>query len=112
MARPTPWWRPTEGQTIEVKVSFTDDRGNPETLTSDPTGAVAAKPNTRATGQPTIDGTEQVGQTLTADTSDIDDNDGLDSAVFAYQWLRGNAEVAGATGETYTLVEADEGPDH
>ena len=31
-----------EGQTIKVKVSFTDDRGNEETLTSDPTGAVEA----------------------------------------------------------------------
>ena len=97
-----------EGQTVKVKVSFTDDRGNPETLTSDPTGAVAAKPNTRATGQPTIDGTEQVGQTLTADTSDIDDDDGLDSAAFSYQWLRSEAEIPGATGETYTLVAEDE----
>ena len=41
-----------EGKTIKVTVSFTDDQGNPETLTSDPTGAVAAKPNTRATGLP------------------------------------------------------------
>ena len=34
-----------------VTVSFTDAEGNPETLTSDPTGEVAAKPNTSATGE-------------------------------------------------------------
>ena len=31
-----------EGQTIRVKVSFTDDQGNAESLTSDPTGEVEA----------------------------------------------------------------------
>ena len=98
-----------EGQTVKVKVSFTDEAGNAESLTSDPTGTVEAKPNTRATGRPTIDGTEQVGQTLTADTSGIKDDDGLDSAAFSYQWLRGEAEIPGATGETYTLVAEDEG---
>ena len=98
-----------EGRTVKVKVSFTDEAGHEESLTSDPTGEVKAKPNTEATGLPAIDGTEQVGETLTADTSGIDDDDGLDSAAFSYQWLRGDAEIPGATGETYTLVEADEG---
>ena len=98
-----------EGKTIKVTVFFTDAEGNPETLTSDPTGEVEAKPNTKATGAPAIDGIARVGETLTADTSGIDDDDGLDSATFSYQWLRGNAEIAGATGETYTLVKADEG---
>ena len=31
-----------QGKTIKVKVSFTDDEGNPESLTSDPTGEVEA----------------------------------------------------------------------
>ena len=31
-----------QGKTVKVKVSFTDDEGNPETLTSDPTGEVEA----------------------------------------------------------------------
>ena len=35
--------------TIKVTVSFTDAEGNPETLTSDPTGEVESKPNTKAT---------------------------------------------------------------
>ena len=98
-----------EGKTVKATVSFTDAQGNPESLTSDPTGEVEAKLNTRATGAPAIDGIARVGETLTADSSGIDDDDGLDSAAFSYQWLRGNAEIAGATGETYTLVKADEG---
>ena len=98
-----------EGKTIKVTVSFTDAEGNAESLTSDLTGEVEAKPNTRATGAPIIDGIARVGETLTADTSGIDDDDGLDSAAFAYQWLRGEAEIAGATGETYTLTGDDQG---
>ena len=98
---------------ITVTVSFTDAEGNPETLTSAPTGEVEAKPNTSATGVPTIDGTAQVGQTLTADTSGIDDEDGLNQVVFSYQWIRndGNADedIAGATGSSYTLTGDDEG---
>ena len=99
-----------QGQTIQVKVSFTDDRNNAETLTSATTGVVEAKPNSPATGAPTIDGTAQVGQTLTADTSGIDDEDGLNNVTFSYQWLRNDdAEIAGANGETYTLAPDDEG---
>ena len=102
-----------EGKAIKVLVSFTDAEGNPETLTSDPTGEVAAKPNTSATGVPTIEGTAQVGQTLAADTSGIDDEDGLTQVVFSYQWIRndGNADedIAGATGSSYTLTGDDEG---
>ena len=66
-------------------------------------------PNSAATGAPTITGTAQVGGTLTADTSGIDDDDRLDHVAFSYQWLADDAEIAGATGETYTLIEADEG---
>ena len=98
-----------EGKTITVTVSFTDAEGNPETLTSDPTGEVATKPNTQATGQPTISGTAQVGQTLTADTSGIADEDGLTNVVFSYQWLADDTDIQGATGSGYTLTEDDEG---
>ena len=46
-----------QGKTIKVKVSFTDDQGNEETLTSAATAEVAAKPNSRhrcppSTGRP------------------------------------------------------------
>ena len=101
-----------EGKAITVRVSFTDDAGNDEVVTSAGTGAVAAAPpppNTPATGLPTIAGTAQVGETLTADTSGITDDDGLDNATFSYQWLADDAEINGATGSTYTLADADEG---
>ena len=55
-----------QGTTVKVTVTFTDDANNPETLTSAATAAVSAAPNTLATGAPTITGTAQVGQTLTA----------------------------------------------
>ena len=100
-----------EGRTIRVRVSFTDDAGNEEILHSAATAAVAAAPpsNSPATGAPTISGTAQVGETLTADTTGISDADGLDNADFDYQWLADDTAIAGATSSTYTLVAADEG---
>ena len=98
-----------EGKVIRVRVTFTDDAGNEATLTSAATDAAAAapQPNSPATGAPTISGTAQVGETLTADTSGIADEDGLDDVSFTYQWTGDGEDIAGATGATYTLVEAD-----
>ena len=98
-----------EGRTIRVRVTFTDDEGHEESLTSDPTAAAAPPPNTPATGAPTITGAAQVGETLTASTTGISDDDGLDDVTFAYQWLAGDAEINGATANTYILAEDDEG---
>ena len=98
-----------EGKTIKVIVSFTDDANNEESLTSDPIGEVAAKPNTQATGQPTISGMALVGQTLTADVTGIADEDGLTNAVFSYQWMADDTNIQGATGSSYTLTEDDKG---
>ena len=98
-----------QGQTIQVKVTFTDDADNQESLTSAETLAVAARPNTAATGEPTISGTPQVRETLTADTSTISDEDGLANVSYQYQWLRDDADIAGQTNSTYRLVSADEG---
>ena len=78
-----------QGTTVKVTVSFTDDANNPETLTSAATATVSAAPNTPATGAPTITGTAQVGQTLTAGTTAIMDADGLTSVSYTYQWIRG-----------------------
>ena len=102
-----------EGRTIRVRVSFTDDGGNDETLTSAATAAVDAAPNNPATGAPAITGTAQVGETLTADTSGIADADGLDNVSYGYQWIRNDGgtdtDIQDATGSSYTLVDADEG---
>ena len=102
-----------EGRTIKVKVSFTDDADNGETLTSAATAAVDAEPNSPATGAPTITGTAQVGQALTADTSGIADADGLSNVSFSYQWIRNDgssdSDITSATGSSYTLAADDEG---
>ena len=66
-------------------------------------------PNSPATGQPTISGTAQVGSTLTADTSGIADDDGLDNVTFSYQWVADDANIQGATGSSYTLADRDKG---
>ena len=70
---------------------------------------MAAKANNPATGLPTISGTPQVGETLTADTSDIADEDGLDDVTFEYQWMADGTDIEGATGSSYLLTDADQG---
>ena len=60
-------------------------------------------------GAPTITGTPQVGQTLTAGVSGISDADGMANPGFAYQWLADGTAIAGATASTYTPVAADKG---
>ena len=101
-----------QGKAVKVRVSFTDDAGNWETRTSAQTAAVEARANSPATGLPTISGTAQVGETLTADTSGIEDADGSENAAFTYQWIRNDGtadtDISGATGETYIPVSADE----
>ena len=113
------------GKAIKVTVSFTDDAGNAETLTSAATTAVAltggstnslersnqedVQENSSATGAPTINGTAQVGETLTVSTSGISDADGLANASFTYQWLADDADINGATTSSYTVVAADAG---
>ena len=97
-----------------MQVSFTDDAGNDEELNSAATAAVAAAPpppNTPATGLPTITGTAQVGDTLTAVTTGIEDADGLDNVIFSYQWIRNDGgtdtDISEATGSSYTLDDSD-----
>ena len=102
-----------QGKAIKVSVSFTDDHGYSESLTSAATTQVSPPPNQAATGQPTITGTPQVGETLSADTSGISDANGLTNAQYTYQWIRsdGNSDtnIPGATGQTHTLTGDDQG---
>ena len=79
-----------KGKKLRVDLQFFDDNGNKEYRRSawtDPVG-LRAPSNNSATGAPTITGTPQVDQTLTANTSSIDDGDGLDSVSYSYQWIR------------------------
>ena len=88
------------GQVVHVRIVLTAE--------SD-----AQQANTPATGVPTVSGTARVGETLTADTSGIADGDGLDNVSYAYQWIRADggtdADIADATGSTYTLTGDDLG---
>ncbi len=101
------------GKTIRVRVSFADDRGYEEALTSVPTTAVQPRPNSPETGLPTIIGKAETGETLTADTSGITDADGLTNVSYTYQWIANDGttdtDIENATAATYTLVTADEG---
>ncbi len=78
------------------------------------TATIRDNDNVAPKGKPTIDDTTPVvGQTLTADESGIDDQDGLTSATFDWQWIRvsGSTDtpIPGATSETYTVVAGDVG---
>ena len=62
---------------------------------------------------PTITGTAQVGETLTASTTGIADANGLTTPNYTYQWIRvdgtDEADIASANSSTYILVDADLG---
>ena len=88
--------------TVEVTA---EDGETTETYTV----TVTRAENTPATGAPTISGTAQAGQTLTAGTSGISDADGLTNVTYGYQWLADDTEVDGATSSTYTLQPSDNG---
>ena len=98
-----------QGKAVKVRVSFSDDAGNWETRTSAQTAAVEARANSPATGLPTITGTAVIGETLTADTSGIQDANGLDNVAFHYQWLGDDTAIDRAAGITYTLADSDKG---
>ncbi len=113
-----------EGKSVKVKVSFKDDGGKEEgPLESGAypsSGTVAGRPNRAAAGMPSISGAAQAGQTLTASTDGITDEDGKTKAdggeagfAYAYQWVRvdggSETDITGATSNTYTLTNDDEG---
>ena len=103
------------GRRVQVRVNYTDARGEDETLTSDVTAAVG-NVNDLPTGAITITGTVRGDETLTANTGALADEDGLpdDAAGYNFQWQRstdsgGYTDIAGATSQTYTLDDEDIG---
>ena len=66
-----------------------------ELTVSGPTSQHSSQPqeNTPATGSPTISGTVQVGETLTALTSGISDSDGTTNASYTYQWIANEGDI-------------------
>ena len=107
----------TAGTTSDDK---TYQWSNPPTWNDGDVVSVWIAVNAAATGAPTISGTAQVGQTLTASTSGIADTDGKTKAdagdsgyAYTYQWVRvdsgTDSDISGATSSTYAAVAADQG---
>ena len=72
------------------------------------------KPNNKAAGSPIITGDLVVGDTLTVDTSEITDKDGLANARYTYRWSKREAGVSTvredlSTESSYTVREDDIG---
>ena len=106
----------TAGTAYSVRVSASNSQGNGaasvEATASTPEAVAQeenAAGNNQATGLPSISGTPQVGQELTADTGDINDEDGLSNVTYQYQWMAGGSDIAGATGSSYTLTASEQG---
>ncbi len=92
------------GNTLTVSITAANTGGSSPPATSAPTGAVInIIPANSAV--PTISGTAQVGQTLTATTGTWTNN----PTSFTYQWNRAGAAISGATGSSYVPVTADIG---
>ena len=102
------WEKLTAHTVTPERLNFTG------TIEDNDEGAGAAR------GKPRITGTAEVGGTLRANTSGISDQNGKTKAenghtgfAYTYQWIRvdgsNETNIAGGTGNTYTLVAADEG---
>ncbi|MBD5804304.1 Bifunctional hemolysin/adenylate cyclase precursor [Azoarcus sp. Aa7] len=99
------------GKVITVTASYTDGFGTLEQISSEPTTAVI-NVNSTPTGVVAIDGLAAQNQTLTANTTNLADADGL--GTLSYQWEVSTdgatwATVAGATGSSLALTSANVG---
>ena len=121
----------SDGTTSSDPLGYTDVRvgrlssnsGNPLGSGTTEAGTSAARPyyalsavitvgsNSTPTGAPAVSGVTRVSETLTAETSAIQDDNGLSSPAYTYQWFRivgtTPASISGATNSTYTLNEQD-----
>ena len=93
------------GKAISVTASYTDGYGAAESVSSTATSAVV-NINDAATGAAIITGSATQNQTLTASNT-ITDLDGL--GTISYQWKAAGVVIAGATGNTLTLGQAQVG---
>ncbi|MDE0422401.1 MAG: putative Ig domain-containing protein, partial [Gammaproteobacteria bacterium] len=105
----------TDVGTVTVKVTASDDDG--ASVSDAFVITVSAAANNPATGKPGIDGTPQVGQTLTTTAGNMADDDSLPATTFpagySFQWVQVDGptetEISGATSQTYVPVAGDVG---
>lgn len=100
------------GQRLRVRVTAANSEGL-ASATSNATAVIRAAPaRPRNTTPPTISGTPQVGQTLTANNGTWV---GQQPLTFTYRWRRCDSngancsDIGGATAKTYVLTSADQG---
>ena len=103
-----------EDETVTVTLSEPQPAGALTLGVATATGTITDNDDSPATGTVRVTGTAREGETLTADTSGIADEDGLDNAGYAWQWVRTPAggsdeDISGATSRTYVPVYADAG---
>ena len=102
-----------EGERVVLSFGPLPDRVEAGTTSSAAVTLVDEAPNAAPTGVPSISGTAQAGETLTASVESIEDADGLTGASFAYQWVSNDGtadeDVADATQDTYLVAAEDEG---
>jgi hypothetical protein len=91
------------GETITVTVTATNFGGS-ATATSNSVGPVTSGAPVN-TATPTISGTAQVGDTLTASTGTWTNS----PTAYSYQWNANGTAISGATSSTYTLVSSEVG---
>jgi len=94
------------GSTLTISVVATNASGSGAPATSAATSAVAAAGSVPVnTVLPTISGTSQVGQTLTATNGTWTNS----PTSFTYRWNHAGTPIGGATASTYVPVSADVG---
>ncbi|WP_048716426.1 VCBS domain-containing protein, partial [Cardiobacterium hominis] len=99
---------------ISLNISYTDNQGNPENISTPSTSKVVdgtptpqpPQPGQNHPGSVAISGNAKVGEKLTAD---VHDDDQFDASKVKYQWSANGQPIAGATDKSYTLQAGDVG---